>query len=679
MQEQMTQKTADVAAPKADKKATKDPKDMLKKVKDLVDATCTTELDREDTINLAYFKGRQWISWDKYKNQVWEPPQEPKKTQHTENRLSPLVQHQLARVQRNHWIMDAIPASSEVADIESARVSKKIAEWLEYDKKLAEVDETSLLWGLVTRIVFIQPYWNPSLGPLATPDGEHEGDIDYDILSCFEVKYDPSATSWRDVRWLRKSRVRDIDYVEQVYGKKVKPEKGLSANNIYDAKMSFASLNDNIKHVPLEHHVRVHEFWELPCSEYQNGRRVTYTDNHDEPLFVKDDIGFGPQDDTERVLPFFPFVAIRLPGCVHGTNKYTQCRPIQREINRTRSQIIDNKDLTAYPQLVVENGSMEEDWDNEIGGVKYYTPGSKPPAYLQPPMAGADAYQNLTQLYEAFDYVSGISQASTGRMPADASGYMMQLAIEQDDTQFAPTIENWIRCKQGYMSYSLKMLHFNYKSERKLRIVGRDNVEVLPISGASIKTWDVRLQRGSLLASSMVAQRAEIMNLINAGVLNPVEHRDEILGRLEFGKIDDMYKEAEQDRAQARKESMLWERGIIEQDPNKAVRDFFNHQVHIKEHNRWRKSEVYESLDEEKRGMIDMHVMFHEMLLQEQQIKQMMAQMPPGEEEDGSIESMGTPHNPENLEESIMSGEVVGNSMQGRPDTGGMPSGQEGL
>jgi hypothetical protein len=663
MIEQARQAVADFIAPKKEKRPDKSAKAIVSEITDRVNVVDTSSADREDAINLAYVKGRQWIGWDKLKSQVVEAPKDPKRTQHTENRLIKLVQQQKSRIFRNRPTMDVAPATSEITDVESARIAKKVAEWLEYSKYLAEVDDNTVLWGLTTRIAFVHPYWNSGLG-MEIPDPEtgevvHEGDIEYDVLSPFEVIYDPSAATWRDVRWACKKKVRDIDFIKQVYGVDVKPEEGLTSNNIYDTKMSFARMSDEaIKYVPLEHHARVFEYWELPSEEYPNGRRVTFTKTYAEPLWVSEDIGFGEADDTERQLPFFPFVAINLAGSVSGTNKVEQCRPIQREINRTRSQIIDNKDLTAYPQLLVEDG-FEEEINNEIGGVLRYRVDGEKPAYLNPPAAGQDAYQNLQQLYEAFDFVSGMSQVSHGRAPSDASGYLVELLIEQDDTELAPTIENWIRCKQGYMSYSLKMIHFNYKSERKLRVVGRDGVSVIPITGDSINTWDVRLQRGSLLATSQVARESKVLNLLNAGVLNPIEDKDEILRRLEFGSLDDMYNEAEVDQRQARKEIADWEAGNIEPEPAKAVRDFFNHKVHIREHNRWRKSQAYEQLPDEVKGIIDLHVATHQAFLQGQMMEQAM--MAP----QGQPQSFGTPHSPLKLQEQVANGEPVGNSMQG--------------
>lgn len=629
-------------------------KKLLGEVKRKVDAVNNQYADLEDTINLAYFRGRQWISADRAKGQVFEATNPKKKTRYTANRLIKIVRTEHAKILKSRVIMNVIPATSDEADFDAARIGDKLADWVEYDKKLQQKDSRLVYWGLTTRIAFMHPYWNPSLGAPVDADGTKEGDVDFDVLSCFEVKYDPSATCWGDVRWVCKRKVRPVDYIRQVYGKTVKPESGITQGNIYDTKMSFnVAMAEPIKYQPLENVAVVNEYYELPTSEHPLGQRVTYAG--DEILMALDDIGFGEEDKTERVLPFFPYVHIEIPGSVSGTNSVEQCRPMQKEYNRTRSQIIDSKDLMAYPKRVQERGAVDEEADNEIGGLIEYNQGSHPPAYMQPPQISSDAYNNANQTVEEMDFIAGQSQVAN--RSRDMSGYLFEMMVEQDDTTLAPSIENYINCKQAYMSYVLKMIHFRYIASRTLHIVGHDNVEMLAFKGSQLTSWDVRVQRGNLMQTNKVAKRAEVLNFVNLGLLDKVRDKDKIFRYLEFGMVDDLYNEAEQDKKQAKVEQINWENGEFPTDPAKAVRDFFNHAVHVEEHNRWRKSKRYEELDPGSQQIIDMHVQIHQTFL-DAQMQKMLAQMAPPQ-------SAGTPHNPEKLQEQVGNGEVIGDSMQG--------------
>jgi len=645
---------------------------MLDEVKKKVEAVDYAALDREDTINLAYFKGIHWAIWDSVNNRLMEAPLErlantnKYKTRYVSNRIMKIVRTEYAKVFKTPVQMYVVPATSDEEDVDAAKLGNKIAEWVEYDKELQKKDRRMVLWGLNTRVSFMHPYWNRSLGEIASEEGDYEGDIDFDVLSCFEVKYDPSATTWEDAHWACMIKVRDIDYIEEVYQVKVNPEKGLTESNIYDIKMTFNVVPEKVKNTPLEHHARVYEYWEMPSPKYPNGRRITYTGEHETPLYESDDIGWGEQDDTPRELPFFPFVHIDLPGCVHGTNSNQQCRPMQREYNRTRSQIIDAKDLYAYPKRVQPIGSMDNDDTDSMADILEYVPGSDPPSYLQPPQISVDAYQDCQQILEEMDFISGQNQISHGKVPADMSGYLAEILIEEDTTVLAPTIENYINCKQAYMSYVLKMIRNNYREKRTLKIIGRNSVEMLEVIGSKLTSTDVRIQRGPMAQRSMAAKIAQVFSYVGMGVLNPQEDRDKIFKWTEFGMDDEMYREAEQDEKQAKEEQRRWEDGNIMFDARTSVRDFFNHDVHIEEHNRWRKSRQYEAMPPEAQAQIDMHVQAHQAYIMNEMAKQAMLQAGIGGEEEPGAESPGTPPKFGTVIENMSNGEGVGNSMQGQ-------------
>lgn len=618
-------------------------KDLIREIEDKLDTFDNLPDEMQSYINLAYYAGKQWISYDTVNRKLFEPPKNPSEIRYVGNRIKKIVRTELAKVFKNQAVPQVIPASNNDDDIDSAVIGEKICEWLEYELDLGQKDRDLVLWGLTTRICIIEPYWNTSKGDNISYEGESPeddysgktGDVDIDIINLFECKYDPTAKQWEDVQWFCKEKVRTVDYVKEVYGVEVKPEDDIVETNCLESQLRNLSTTWNTTTAKqTKNSVKVKEYWEKPSTKYPKGRRVTIANG--ELLAYVDDIGFGDQDDTERELPFFPFVHIVIPGRVPGQSIIEDLIPVQREYNRVRSKIIEyNKKMSG--KWVIEEDSLVDDITDADDQILEYHKHCNPPKIEQPGNLGADVYKNLEQLLEEFYFISGQQEVSHGSTPAGVtSGVAIQFLQEQDDTVMGPTIRNYVRCKQKYMSYMLKMIRYMYREERTLKIVGKNKeIETVSFYGNEITSTDVRISEGSMLHASKAGKQQWIMNLIQAGLLNPQQDRDIILKMLELGIDDELYDNTEIDRNQAQNEQTKWMQGDFSPD----VRDFYNHTIHILEHNKFRKGSDYEKLKAVAIGndalgnpmtaqqLVDLHVQQHQEFINQMQQQQLLEQV----------------------------------------------------
>ena len=566
----------------------------------------------QNYINLAFYNGKQWIGYNKSDKRLVELPRtKVNEIRYTANWIRKMVRVEFAKLTKNNPIMLVVPASNSEEDKLAAEKGEKVVEWLEAELDLQEADADLLMWGLTTDVCFIQPFWNPSKGDLVEKGTKglsdlHQGDVDYDIINAFEAKYDQSAKRWKDVMWFAKERIRTVDYVKLVYGEIVEPEDNLIDSNNFETQLK--SLNNNFSdaaYKPVKNSVKVLEMWYMPDLDYPLGRRVTKVEG--KVIQDIDDIGFGELDKTKRRLPFFPFSNISIPGSVQGASIIEDLIPIQKEYNRARSQIIQNKDLVASPKWIIEDFSMDEEPDDTMGQVLYYHQGTQPPHLTQPPSMGADVYQNITQIRDEFFQVSGQQDLSTARQTGVTSAQGLSLLQEQGDTVIAPTIMKYIRCKQDYVSYFLNMVKCKYDVARTLKIVGKNNeVDLFEFKGSDLTSTDVRVQPGSMQQLSLSAKREFVISLVNQGVLNAQSQNGLIMEMLEFGTIDDAYDEIGIDIDQAKSEQLKWNRG----DLNTITFPFYNHAVHMSEHDKFRKSSDYLKLGQAMQ-VIDAHVKGH--------------------------------------------------------------------
>jgi hypothetical protein len=82
---------------------------------------------------------------------------------------------------------------------------------------------------------------------------------------------------------------------------------------------------------------------------------------------------------NHREYPFSKLEHIE-SGKFYGTSVIEDLLPVQKEYNRTRSQIIENKNRMAKLQLMAPKGSIEvSKVSSEPGQVILYTPGYNPP------------------------------------------------------------------------------------------------------------------------------------------------------------------------------------------------------------------------------------------------------------------------------------------------------------
>ena len=564
-------------------------------------------------LNISYFLGKQWIKTDKASNRLVEPPCEAWQVRYVANKVQPIVRTELAKMTKNKFVMYVNPATTDNNDIRAARIAEKLVEWTEYELGLQALDRDNVLWGLCTGISFMKPYWNPSKGR-KFDDGAGkriaEGDLDCCVVPFFELKFDSSCSTWADVKWACHDKIRTIEYIKDTYGVEVQAESGLSATNLYEAKLMTLSANGSgISYNKLTDSAVIHEYWELPTGKHPKGRRITTCG--EKVLLYVEDIGFGEQDDSERELPFFPFFHIKVPGRLMPTCLCEQLIPIQREYNKSRSQIIENKNLFGNPILMAPKGCLDEEPTNEPGQYLEYNPVGAAPSYLTPPPMGTEIYQNITILDGEFEFVSGQHETSHGSTPTGVtSGTAIGFLQEQDDTKLSPSIANSIDCKKGYVRYLLKMAQKNYVEERIIRIVGDNHkVETLRFKGSDLTSIDLRINESTMYQTSKAAMQDYVIKMVQYGLLVPTNERDRqlIMKTLEFGIIDDVYSEFEQDSAQAQTENDKFQQGDISPD----VRDFYNHDAHVKEHNKFRKSETYAQMPPELKAIIDAHVALH--------------------------------------------------------------------
>jgi hypothetical protein len=215
----------------------------------------------------------------------------------------------------------------------------------------------------------------------------------------------------------------------------------------------------------------------------------------------------------------------------------------------------------------------------------------------------------VQQLQGDMDDISGQHEISRGTNPpqvtaATALSYLQ----EQDDTKLSTSIESIEDAVEKIGRLVLSYVSQFWDTGRLIKVVGKDgSFDAQVYKGADLGgNHDLKVEAGSALPTSKAAKQAFLMDLMKLGFVQP----DKGLELLEIGGIERLYEDLYVDIRQAQRENIR-----MEETTPVAVNDWDNHQVHIEVHNKYRKSQEYEALDDDARVLFQNHVQTHQALL----------------------------------------------------------------
>ena len=214
------------------------------------------------------------------------------------------------------------------------------------------------------------------------------------------------------------------------------------------------------------------------------------------------------------------------------------------------------------------------------------------------------AYNEDETLERKLNDTAGINEVSRGQLPsASIPAIGMQFLVEQDDTRIGIMTEQHEHAYADLGRIILKFAAANYSTERTLKVAGDHNEYIVKkFTGGDIKTFDVKVVRGSTLPGSKVLRRQEILNLFQQGLLGPMDDPatvEKVLNMLEYGWIEGAWKKQSLNNLQFQKFIRM-----IEQGQRPPVSEFDDHAFMIRKFNEYRVSDKFDKLDDESQQLV---------------------------------------------------------------------------
>ncbi len=606
--------------------------------------TDRSQFERIWYLNMAFYFGKQNVVHKSISGQgsrLIVPPAPPWRVRMVINKIRPIVRRELAKLTSQKPSASIVPASSDDADLFAANAGEQIWESMYYEKDLKATLKEAVWWQLVTGTGYIKTYWdNSKIVPAGQDEPPYQGDICYSAETPFHVLIpDLRATKIEDQPYLIHSSTRTPEWLKSHYS------KALDGQDIRpNAKGANELLNDAFLNLvggssfDMDS-VLVHEMHLKPGAhpDFPEGGIVTITGDQ-----VIQYMPIFPYDHGQFCITKFDHVP---SGKYYATSVVEDLVPIQREYNRTRSQIVEAKNRMAKPQLLAPLGAINvSKMTTEPGQVIEYKPGFQPPTPLQLQPLPNYVLNEVQQLSADFDDISGQHEVTRGNVPpgvtaATAISYLQ----EQDDSMLTHEVDSIESGMEKIAKQTLSLVGQYWDLPRTVKITGVDGSwDAAMFKGADLRgNTDIRIEAGSALPTSKAAKQALITDWMKMGFIPP----EEGMQVLEMGGLVKLYERVQIDQAQARRENLKMQNcppELIQQmfapptdpmtgqelppeqymidpatgkpqlpDPAVPVNTFDNHAIHIDIHNRFRKSQAYENLDPMVQMLFEVHVQKH--------------------------------------------------------------------
>lgn len=629
-------------------------------------------LERNWHQNIQFYQGNQWIAWDQNLSQWRTRSALEQRVRYKANLVSSYVMTRASKLLRDKPFLVVNPATGEPEDIEIAQGSTRILRYIwDYLKVQGEALPDFIIDLLLFGTGCLKVYYDPAAGPRMAFDAKDAdladteledgkvfshaiGEVAVESVSPYYLYPDPSADSWKDIRWVMDARRLSLDEIRYQY-----PEKGRQVQDVGEPNQPeyFRDLirgysgSQRDSYNALERPVPaavLKELWVKPNHQYPKGYHVISSGN----VILKSE---ELPEWTGGEIPYYFLVDRKVPQRIWGSALTDDLRDINKTRNRHVSQIIENANLVGNPIIRNPTGSRVKgtDFQGKPGVIWQYMPtaGGHKPEFVTPPTLPNYVQDLPDRLEQDGHIVTGMNEptmrASAPTNVRTASG--LAALLKTDDSRQAVSVQMFSSCLSLVGSAVLRVVASEYKEERIAKIVGeKDQVFVFRfkgediegdnagIPGANYYDVEIRVDTGhrSKEATQQFLLQAAQLGLIN---LADDEERRKLLRMLDVGAADDaVFGEISIPEAQPRQEN-AWMSSLSDEDYQVRVEsgvmvphEWDDHDVHVRTHREYMQRVEFLRLPPERWIRFQDHVAHHQTLIQQQMVEQQLQAMAGG-------------------------------------------------
>ena len=543
-------------------------------------------MERQWKLNLSFYKGKQYVFYNRKSRRMESLPTDdgdkPRyRVRLVANQIAPNSNGLLARLTKTKPTFFATPAQADYEAIKATEVAESLLDYWWDTFSLGSKREEAMLWAIICGNGFWKISWDDKVGSsvklMLNPDGEpivnpiiehlfkdrlgkmgldagefekevFEGEIKVDVMAPFDVLLDDSAQVFEDCKYAFCVHPMSSDEIYSRYNVRLKPN---AINRYPDETLPgmFGTTSGKTKQ-----NVRtVFVGYFLPGPEFPEGRYVAFTKS---PNIVLYD---GPWPYPFKKLPLVKFPGMRIPGQLYDTSVVEQAIPLQKELNRTLSQMIEYKNLTLKPQMLAPVGSLRQRMTDEPGAIFEYNPvAGKVPEAIPIQSLPSYVFQHLQDLGQRLRDTFGLNEISDGAVPPNVeAGIAIDLLQEAATDRLAPQILMMEKGLERAGNMMLELAQRYYNEPRLIMLAGAGSkAKVSRFESADIIAGvQVKVETGSGLPRTRAGKQARVMQMLQMGIISPTK-ADKYLDMADFKTLQAQF-EADEEQAMRENDRLI--------------------------------------------------------------------------------------------------------------------------
>lgn len=568
-------------------------------------------------MNVSFFKGRQWVSWDE-KNRTVQNTFSPsvyenERMRVTINKIQPRVDTLMGRFCQRDLSFEGRPTATDDATVTKSKTAEKVIESMRSNNDWEAVKEETVFSALMGGTSAICWEWNGSADEQLWIDDQSgkvvgKGQVQLTSLSIAEFSVETGVRRWQDARWWVSCVGMPPELVKATYGLSWKPDADATAGD-GPLRHQVSNMGTDVR----PDLTAVYIMYEKPNPACKAGRHVIVVND----TTVTDE----PWPFESKDLNLYVFRCLKATDKWVGETMVTQARAPQILYNIARSSQAEHMKLASAVKLMIPKGALDDDTEmtDEPGEPVEYWPGEAgaKPEYLQAGDPGRVIQQAPEELEAELDDILHSHAVSRGESPGDRnSGLALSILAEKNDTPLGPMARDQAR-GWGLVGTSALRLCSEKADEPRTAIAVRGSgvPDRMDWKGSDIgDQYHVEVPLENVMPTSKAATQALMVQFAQAfpavaGSLPPAA----IIKAFDMPGLSVLDAISDSDVARATYENEQMSTGQTEM-PEK----WHDHAKHIAEHNQFRNSTGWDFFDDQTKTIFEAHIEAHQRLVEEE-------------------------------------------------------------